>query len=297
MQALRAPFFSATLVPIFLGTAIALYTGSVFSFWPFFFTVIGMICIHAGVNLANDYFDHKSGNDALNQNPTPFSGGSRVIQDGIIPAHHILFASLLFLALGAAAGLYLNSLIPGNLILGLGIIGIGIGFFYTAPPLAASYHRLGELFVGIGFGPLMVVGSFVVQTGSFSLLPLLVSIPIGLLIAAVLYLNQFPDVEADLKAGKKNFVNTIGKQKSVGVLTIGIALAFIWVLGLVAWQLIPWWALGVFLTAPIAWHVISHAQKNYDKILELLPANASMITLNFLFGVLLILAFMAGAFL
>jgi 1,4-dihydroxy-2-naphthoate octaprenyltransferase len=182
------------------------------------------------------------------------------------------------------------------MILLLGVLGMGIGFFYSAPPVAASYHQFGELFVAAGFGPLIVVGSYVVQTGVWNVLPLLASIPIALLIAGVLFLNEFPDFDADRRAGKFNLVNTVGKEKSVGFLSEGIAIAFVLVLFFVLLGKFPLWSLGVFLTLPIGWHVISHTRKNYDKILELIPANASMITLNFLFGVLLTLAFVAGAF-
>ncbi|QQR93013.1 MAG: UbiA family prenyltransferase [Candidatus Iainarchaeum archaeon] len=297
IQALRAPFFSATLIPVFLGTAIAFHATGLFSFWPFFWTVLGMLCIHAGVNMANDYYDHRSGNDALNQHPTPFSGGSRVIQDGIFSADTIKWVSFSFLALGALIGLYINSLIPGNKILFIGLLGMGIGFFYSAPPFAASYRRFGELFVGVGFGPLIVVGSYIVQTGMFSWIPLLVSIPIGLLIAGVLFLNEFPDAEADIKVGKRNIVNSIGKKSSVHVLAGGIILAFAIIAGLILARVIPIWTAGVFLAIPLAWKTITHTQENYDTILELIPANASMITLNFVFGALLTLAFLAGTWL
>ena len=297
IQALRAPFFSATLIPVFLGTAIAFQHTGIFSFWPFFWTVLGMLCIHAGVNLANDYYDHRSGNDALNKNPTPFIGGSRVIQDGIIPAAHIKYAFIFFLLAGAIIGLYINSLIPNNKILFIGLIGMAIGFFYSAPPFAASYRRLGELFVGIGFGPLVVVGSYIVQTHAFDWVPLLISIPIGLLIAGVLFLNEFPDFEADTQARKWNIVNSLGKKRSVKVLVGGIVLAYACIAGAIIAGLIPAWGAVVFLSLPIAWNTISHAQKNYEAILELIPANASMITLNFIFGILLTLSFLAGAFL
>lgn len=193
--------------------------------------------------------------------------------------------------------MYINSLIPGNKILFIGILGMIVGFFYSAPPFAASYRRFGELFVGIGFGPLIVVGSYITQTGAFSWTPLLASIPIGLLIAGVLFLNEFPDVEADVKAGKRNIVNSLGKKASVRVLITGIALAFAVVALLIVGGIFPLWTAAVFLTLPIAWSTISHTQKNYDKILELIPANASMITLNFVFGVILTLAFVAGSIL
>lgn len=289
--ALRAPFFAATIVPVLLGSAIGFYHTSEFLFWPFFFTIIGMIFIHAGVNLANDYFDHKSGNDELNQNPTPFSGGSRVIQEGIIPAHHIKWAFLVCLSIGAAIGLYLNTLHEGNVILMIGLLGMAIGVFYSAPPFAASYRKWGEAFVAVGFGPLIVLGSYYTQAGVMNILPLAASVPMAIMIMLVLFLNQFPDFEADKKALKRNWVNTLGKQKSVKVMRAFLIFAYAFTFAMIVWNIFPAYTAFVFLTIPHAYITYDIAKKNYDKILELLPANAEMITLNFLFGVLLTSAF------
>lgn len=291
LTALRAPFFAAVIIPVFLGTAIAFYQTNVFLFWPFALTTIAMIFIHAGANLANDYYDHKSGNDELNQNPTPFSGGSRVIQDGIIPAKHIRYAFLFCLAVGALMGVYLNTLHEGNIILYIGLLGVGIGVFYSAPPFAASYRKLGELFVAVGFGPLIVVGAHYVQTGMLNSLPLLASIPMGILIMLVLFLNQFPDYEADKKALKRNWVNTLGKKTSVKILGIFLLFTFLFTAWGIISQTFPPLTAMVFLTIPHAIITYDIVKKNYDKILELIPGNAEMITLNFLYGVLFTLGF------
>lgn len=289
--ALRAPFFAAVIVPVFLGTAIAFYQTNAFLFWPFALTTIAMIFIHAGVNLANDYYDHKSGNDELNQNPTPFSGGSRVIQEGIIPAQHIQYAFILCLVAGALIGLYLNTLHEGNIILYFGIIGVLVGVFYSAPPFAASYHKLGELFVAVGFGPLIVGGSYYVQTGTLNVIPFLASIPMAILIMLVLFLNQFPDFEADKKALKRNWVNTLGKKTSTHILGALLAFTFAFTAWGIISQTFPPLTTIVFLTIPNAIITYDIVSKNYDKILELLPGNAEMITLNFLYGVLFTLGF------
>src|SRR3989344_6072028 len=139
LRALRLPFLTATLVPVILGSAAAWHDFNAFS-WPLFFLALfGAIFVHLGVNLSNDYFDHISGNDKANKVPTPFSGGSRVIQEKLIPAKRILTAAILFFALGAAIGLYLNFILPGNVVITLGAMGIFLGLFYTAPPLKIGY--------------------------------------------------------------------------------------------------------------------------------------------------------------
>ena len=177
IRAVRAPFFTASLVPVLLGAVVAWHRTGIFNWGYFFLTLMGIIFINAGTNLTNDYFDHTSKNDELNRNPTPFSGGSRVIQEGLIKPRKVLYAALAFFALGSLAGLYLNHVLEGNIILVLGIIGIFLGFFYTADPLRIGYTGFGELVVGIGLGPLVVIGSYYVQAPELSREAFCVSLP------------------------------------------------------------------------------------------------------------------------
>ena len=189
LKAIRVPFFTATIIPVLLGSVLAWHDTGLFS-WPFFFLIlIAALFMHAGTNLSNDFFDHVSKNDVVNKTPTPFSGGSRVIQDKLIPAKQILSAALIFFALGIVLGLYLNFKLPGNTIILLGILGLFLGFFYTASPLKLGYKGVGEVTVGLGFGPLVVLSSYFVQTRTLSLEAFFISIPVGILIALVLYIN------------------------------------------------------------------------------------------------------------
>ncbi|MFQ5951817.1 MAG: prenyltransferase, partial [Candidatus Omnitrophota bacterium] len=192
LKAIRVPFFTATIIPVALGSIIAWHGTNNFIWMKFALAMIGALLIHAGTNLANDYFDHISGCDEANLTPTPFSGGSRVIQEGLIAPKKILYISLAAFILGGSIGLYLNYLCAGNVILILGVIGIFLGIFYTARPLRIGYGSFGELVVGIGFGPLMVLGSYYVQAQTLPLQVLLTSIPVGILIALVLFINEFP---------------------------------------------------------------------------------------------------------
>src|SRR3989338_9956599 len=213
-RAFRIPFFTATIIPVAFGSIAAWHDANHFS-WPrFFLAMIGAILIHAGTNTANDYFDHISGADQANPNPTPFSGGSRVIQEGLIPAKKILLMSLSCFALGSAIGLYLNHLVGGNVILILGAIGVFLGIFYSAKPFRIGYGTFGELAVCIGFGPLMVMGAYYVQAKTLPMSAFLISIPIGILIALVLCINEFPDYDGDKAAGKRTLVVILGKKNA-----------------------------------------------------------------------------------
>ena len=291
IKAARIPFLTATLVPVILGSVAAWHDFSVFS-WPLFFlALVGAVFVHLGVNLSNDYFDHISGNDEANKTPTMFSGGSRVIQEKLIPAKHILAAAILFFALGTATGLYLNFILPGNAVIILGAIGIFLGLFYTAPPFKIGYNRFGELITGIGFGPLMVLGSYFVQAKVITLSSFFISIPIGILIALVLFINEFPDYEADKKVNKKTLVVLLGKKFSVNIYIAFLILAYIIAIAGAISGLMPYYALMVFFTLPLAYAAVKTLTKNYGKIEELLPANKATIALHLVFGLLLTAAY------
>ncbi len=159
VMALRVPFLTASLIPILLGTAIAWFaTGTLY--WGFFLlTLLAGLSIHIGTNVINDYSDHKSGNDEVNTEfVRPFSGGSRVIQLGLLSPLEVLSGSLLFFLLSALIGFYL-AWTRGPLILVLGAIGVISGIFYTGGPFNWAKRGIGELLVGLNFGILMTLGA------------------------------------------------------------------------------------------------------------------------------------------
>ncbi|MEK6728088.1 MAG: 1,4-dihydroxy-2-naphthoate octaprenyltransferase [Candidatus Omnitrophota bacterium] len=291
LKAIRVPFSTATIIPITLGAIIGWFDTGVFLWMRFWLTLCGGLIIHFATNMANDYFDHVSGCDEANPTPTPFSGGSRVIQEGLIPAKHVLYACLIAFSIGAAIGLYLNYISGGNVILILGLIGIPLAFFYTARPLRLGYGAFGEIAVGVGFGPLMVLGSYYVQAQALSLRAFLVSIPVGILIALVLYINEFPDYTGDKSVGKRNLVVLLGKKRAVILYHILLASVYLIILLLVIFKFLPLIALIVFLSLPLALKAYAVSKKNFDKVFELLPANASTIGLHSLIGLLLCASF------
>ncbi len=291
LKAIRVPFFTATIIPVVLGSILAWYDTDSFMWFRFWLTVLGALLIHAGTNLTNDYFDHLSGCDEINSNPTPFSGGSRVIQKGLITPKKILYVSLVTFILGSAIGLYLNYLSGKNVILILGVIGVFLGFFYSAKPLRIGYGSFGELAVGVGFGPLMVLGSYYVQAQSLSFKIFLISIPVGLLIALVLFINEFPDYTSDKAVGKRTLVVILGKRKAVILYHILLTTVYLVIISLVIFKFLPLFCLITLLSLPLALKALIVSKNNFDKIYELLPANASTIGLHSLIGLLLCAGF------
>ena len=287
IRAIRAPFFTATIASVALGAVVAWHdTGKLH--WVYFtLTILGTILVNSGTNLINDYFDHISNLDEINENHNQFSGGSRVIQEKLLTPRSILFAGLFSLLLAIVIGLYLNYKSSGNVILIIGIIGIFSGYFYTAKPFKLGYTPLGEIITGFGCGPLIVFGSYYVQTQKLSWQPLLISIPVGILVGLILFINEFPDYKADKAVGKKTMVVTLGKKKAISLYYSFLLITYLWVIAGVIFHIFPLLTLVIMITLPLSIKIIKIAKKNYKKISELLPANAATIGLHLTFGLLL----------
>ena len=294
IKGIRAPFFTASAIPVLVGTALAWNMTGKFSLYKFILVLVGVPLFNAGTNLANDYYDHKTGNDDINTSLTPFSGGSRVIQNGLIPAKHILIGSFLFFGRGSVIGLYLNAITPGNLVLYLGIFGLLSGFLYTATPVLIGYRGVGELVVGLNLGTLTIIGSYFVQAHSVSWPVFWMSLPIGFLVAAILYINQFPDYEADKAVDKKHLVVRLGKRRAVYGYYLLIAATYLVIAGSVLFRMVTPFALVSFLTLPLAVSAVRTLKSNYDKIAELIPAQAKTIQTHLFTGLLLTLGLIVG---
>jgi 1,4-dihydroxy-2-naphthoate octaprenyltransferase len=291
LKAARAQFFTASIFPVILGASLAWRNGGYFSWGYFFLTLVGAVLIHAGVDLSNDYYDHKTGNDEANLNPTPFSGGSRFIQNKLLTPGRVIGAALLCFALGSIIGLYLNFKTGGNVILIIGIIGVFLGFFYTAGPIRIGYSGFGELAVAIGFGPAIVMGSYYIQARTLNQEALLVSIPTAILIAMVLYINEFLDYEADKKVNKNNLVVQLGRKKAIIFYQFFLIYVYLFItMGIIS-GLFSLWALITFVTLPLAYKASRISRCNFENTQGLLPANAATIALHSLVTFLLAISF------
>jgi 1,4-dihydroxy-2-naphthoate octaprenyltransferase len=287
----RAPFFTASIVPIVLGTLIAWARTGTFYPGYFILTLIGGVCLHAGVNMTNDYFDHTWGSDEINEDrATPFTGGSRLIQMGVVPAQTMLREGLAFFLIGGLIGLFL-AYTRGPWVLWLGLFGALTGYFYTAPPLRLVATGIGELFIGLDFGVLMVLGAYYTQTTELSLEAAVASLPVAVLIAALLYINEFQDMKADQAVGKNQIVVRLGRQKAaVGYGLLMLVTYSALILGVVLAGVSPFVLLGL-LTVPMAWQAYQVARTHYDHPAELVPANVGTIKVHALTGLLMSLGY------
>ncbi|HJX38539.1 MAG TPA: 1,4-dihydroxy-2-naphthoate octaprenyltransferase, partial [Anaerolineae bacterium] len=273
----RAPFFTATIVPILLGATIAWARTGTFHLGLFLLTLLGGLLLHTGTNVANDYFDHRSGTDDVNvEFVRPFTGGSRMIQSGLLTPREVLWGALAAFALACLVGLYL-AYVRGPLIIVLGLIGIFCGFFYTAPPFNLASKGIGEFFIGLNFGVLMTLGSFFVQSGYLAWEPVVAAIPVGLLIAGVLYINEFQDAPADGSVGKDHLVVRLGRKKAaLGYLMLIVATYAVIVLAALLRITSPF-TLIALATLPVAIRAVGVARAHYDEYLQLVPANAATV--------------------
>lgn len=263
LRTTRAPFLTATLVPVILGVVIAANQGR-WSLWLAFLTFLGAALVHLGLNISNDVFDTLSGADAANTTPTQFSGGSRVVHYGLVRLRTLALLSAGFYLGGIAIGLYLAIERGFWPLFWIGVAGVAISLAYTAPPLRFVHRGIGEFAVALGFGPIMVLGSYFVQAQRLSFEAVYASIPVAILIALVLYVNEIPDRAGDAAAGKRTLPVRLSKEAVIGGYVGAVAVTY----GLVALGavtgILPRPTILALLTIPIAIRVARGLRRDYD---------------------------------
>lgn len=244
-RATRPESFGATIVPVMLGSLLAL--GGVDVEWGLVpFILLSALALHAGTNLVNDYYDYDLGVD------NEFSlGGSGLLVSGELTAKQIGRAAIAAFGLAAYLGTPLI-ILRGWPIVMLGLVGIAGGALYTAKPVQYKYWGAGDILVFLLMGPLMVGGTHFALTGEWSLTPWLVSLPVGLLVTAILHANNLRDLELDAEFELKTFAIRLGRARSVKYLDALLIGAFVLIVALAATGFVPWFSLLALLMAPAA---------------------------------------------
>ncbi len=252
MRVCRLPFLSVTILSAIVGAAFAFSQSRLFDWNAFFFGIVIVSAAHLGANIANDYFDHLSGNDEANSVFTVFNGGSRVIQKGELAPQSVLLAALLCFGIACTAGITFVQISGRWEWLWLGVLGVGLGFFYTTRPVAFAYRGFGELAVAIAFGPLVVGGAYLLQAGEWGSDIWFVALPLGLLTMNILLINEVPDRFADSAASKRTVVVRLGSHVSAWVYMTTLLLAYVIFLFGIFLRTLPLWCGLVFLSLPLA---------------------------------------------
>jgi 1,4-dihydroxy-2-naphthoate octaprenyltransferase len=285
----RLPFLTASLIPALLAAAWVASrpdAPDAFPWLHFGLVMAGTALLHLAANTFNDYFDWTSGTDQENNDYfLPFSGGSRSIELGLITPRRLFVLASVALLGAAACGAVLAAL-DRPLVLAFGAVGALSGFFYTAPPLRLAARRgLGELFVGLNFGPLMTAGAAYALRGTLVPEDFLIGIPMGLLTTAILWVNEFPDTPADVRAGKVHLVAVLGLARARWGYVVLIAAAYATAAALAVAGVAPQGTLLVLLALPVAAWTSSMVVRRYaDR--SLAKASAGTIGLHVLSGLL-----------
>lgn len=271
LAATRPAFLAVTLVGCLVGLASAHGSGAGVAPASAFLTGVFALVAHAAANVLNDYYDHVSGADAANEERLfPFTGGSRFIQNGVLTPHQTVRFGYALLALVVPAGLWLTWA-SGPGLIAIGLAGLVAGWAYSAPPLKLMSRGLGELAVAAGW-LLVVVGSDFVQRGAFAWTPVAAGLSYALLVANLLYINQFPDRRGDAAAGKRTLVVRLGAEDAKwGYLAIALV-AYGWLVLQIGRGNLPQAAGGAALTLVLSFHAARGLIAHASEPTELAPA-------------------------
>jgi 1,4-dihydroxy-2-naphthoate polyprenyltransferase len=271
LKALRLPFLVGSIIPVITAAAFAFHRGP-FSLLPLIMALIGVGALHIGSNCINDYYDSQ-GSDPINIRLTPFSGGSRVIQKNELQSDSILTLSIIFFCIGIACGLWF--IFWGRpYVLLIGLSGLLAGWAYSSPPLSFMSRGLGEMLIFFAFGPLITLGTYYVITNNLSWPAFLLGIPHGFLIMAVIWINQFPDYQADKEANKKNLVVRLGLSKARYAYSMMMLLPFLFIILFIYSMGLPFLviiSLGAVLLAIRAIYIL---WRKYLSFQDIIPAQA-----------------------
>ena len=265
----------ASFAGIFLGASFAAADASLHLGW-LALTVLGVFFVEVGKNAAGEIVDFDSGTDqAISpDNRSPFSGGKRVMVDGLLTRQQTrLIAGVCFLA-AIATGLLIVWLRYSEVLI-FGIIGVALAWYYHGGVVKLAYRGLGELAVMVAYGPLVVCGTYFVQTDNLNPALIHCSMVLGLLVAAFLWINEFPDYAADKAAGKNNLVVRLGCEAATFVYVAIIVAAYLWLVLTAEYYSgargILWGLCGVVPATFSAWRLLEYKEVTH----RLIPAQAA----------------------
>jgi len=286
LKAIRVRFLLASIIAVSTGLAIAWWKFQQFDLFYALLTYAGVACLHASVDLLNDYWDYKRGIDKLTRR-TPFSGGTGVLPENLLTPSSVYRAGMAFLIIGSSIGIYF-ALVRGitiAVILAFAVIAI---YFYSTSIVNAG---LGELFVAIK-GTMIVLGTFFVQTAQITAEPLYSGAIVGLLSASVLFINSFPDHDADKAKGRRTLVIIMGKRRaSTFFAFFPFAVYALIGLGIIL-NMTTIYSLICLAAIPLAIKAGMFLRRNHDDANTMIPAMSSTVKFSRLTGALLALSFL-----
>ena len=276
-----------------LASVIAVSNGLAISYWKYHtidpiyavLTYVGVIFLHASVDLLNDYWDYKRGIDIATKR-TKFSGGTGVLPENLLAPRTVYIAGLVFLILGASIGAYFIVMRGVAIAIILGFVVIAI-YFYSTRIVNAG---LGELFEAIK-GAMIVLGSLYVQNAVLEPAAIYGGAIVGILSATVLFINSFPDYEADKSKGRRTLVIILGRKTASTIFPMFMIAAYALIAGGIFFGLTTVYSLISFVSMPFAIKSALSLRKDPQGIDNIVPAMASTVTYSRITGFLLALSY------
>jgi 1,4-dihydroxy-2-naphthoate octaprenyltransferase len=289
IRVLRMFAFTATIILVTAGAVFAAYTGCETRWTLFPAVLFAALLYHGGVNLLNEYYDFIRGVDREGT-----FGSSGVLVQKLLNPKHVLWAGLGMLAAGTVIGIYFIWLRNWPILV-IGFIGLAGAYGYTAPPLGLKYIGLGDISVFILMGPLMTLGSYFMVSGTFRIGAVLIGVPIGCLVAAILCANNLRDIRHDTAAGIRTTAILTGHRGAQAEYILLVCAAYTSIVLMTCTGTLPWWSLMVFAALPQGIVCITHISASS-------PGTSGMIITtdvasakhHMIFGILLILSLIIG---
>lgn len=285
LRAIRIRFLLASVIAVTNGLAIAYWKYAAIDPLYAILTYIGVVFLHASVDLLNDYWDHKRGIDSATKR-TKFSGGTGVLPENLLTPRAVYIAGIIFLVLGASIGAYFVAIrgITIAVILSFAVVAI---YFYSTRIVNAG---LGELFVAIK-GAMIVLGSLYVQNAVLEPAAIYGGAIVGILSATVLFINSFPDYEADKSKGRRTLVIILGRKTASTIFPMFMIAAYALIAGGIFFGLTTVYSLISFVSMPFAIKSAVSLRKDPQGIDNIVPAMASTVTYSRITGFLLALGY------
>jgi len=291
-RAFRYHFVPSSFLPAILGGTVAwTQTGNIYR-WFFFLVVLGVTLNHIALNMTDDYFDYRASVDQKNKKVmNPYAGGSGTLTSGEIKPSDMRFVFTSFYLLTMIIGLYL-CVARTWWVLAFGLFGMASSYFYTAPPIRYGYRGFGEISQLVNFSLTIGLGAYVVQTVSFSWEAFWVLLPLGLMMFAMIVINEIPDRKDDAAAGKNNLVVLLGVKKSVWIYAAAMIAAYLVILFTPVFHLTSYWIYLALFTLPWSARASVILKRKISDASRLAPANLLTIRAHNLTGILLIVAYL-----
>ncbi len=281
LRAIRVRYLLASVIAVSNGIALAFWKNKQIDLSDAILTFAGVICLHASIDLLNDYWDYKRGIDTATRR-TKFSGGTGVLPENLLKPGNVYSVGLIFLLIGTLIGMYFVVIrgIMIALLLGFAILAV---YFYSTSIVNIG---LGEAFVAIK-GTLIVIGSYYVQTSSIGVGVVYVGIIMGILSASVLFVNSFPDYQADRSRGRRTLVILLGRQRAVKIFPWMILCTYVLIIAGIFLGYLKIYSLASLLSAPFAVSAIKRISKSYQDVEKLVPVMGATVAYSRVTGVVL----------